>query len=101
MKKTYTEEGQKYRAAFKKSMEAGLAREAGGRPGPATFMASSIETLNMEVPGLMAAIFNSMGAPNREQVTKEKVTELFAKADREGRLPGNEKYKESTLRGAL
>ena len=82
-------------------MESGLAREAGGRPGPATFMATSIDTLNMEVPGLMVAIFNSMGAPNREQVTKEKLTDLFARADQNGTLPGNEKYKESTLRGAL
>lgn len=82
-------------------MESGLARESGGKPGPATFMATSIETLNMEVPGLMVAIFNSMASPNREQVTKEKVTELFAKADSAGRLPGNQKYKESTLRGAL
>ena len=82
-------------------MEIGLAREAGGQPGPSTFMASSIDTLNDDVPGLMVAIFNSMSAPNREQVTKEKVTESFARADQNGSLPGNEKYKESTLRGAL
>jgi hypothetical protein len=97
----YTPEGQKYRDSFKKAMEKGLAREAGGKPGPATFMASSIDTLNDDVPGLMVVIFNSMGMPNREQVTKEKATELFAKADKNGTLPGNEKYKESTLRGAL